>query len=169
MLRLGILSSSAVLAISLMSGGAVAQQKTLKEQIVGTWSLTAWEQTYPDGHKDKAFGTSPKGINSFDSNGRFAVVYLRPDLPKVAANDRVKPSPAEAMAIAKGVIAYYGTYTVNEADKSIILNIEASSYTNQMGQPQKRIVTAIGADEMKYRNPTSTSGGQIEIALKRVK
>jgi hypothetical protein len=88
----------------------------------------------------------------------------------VASNDRVKPTPEEAMAIAKGAIAYYGTYTVNEADKSLTLNLEATTYTNQMGMAsQKRIITAISADELKYQNPTSTSGGQIQVALKRVK
>ena len=62
----------------------------------------------------QAFGANPKGINTFDANGRFTVVFIRPDLPKVASNDRVRLTPEEAMAIAKGVIAYYGTYTVGD-------------------------------------------------------
>jgi hypothetical protein len=169
--RRNIFSLSAISAVGLamLPGSADAQQKALKEQIVGTWSVVSWEQTLPDGHKDQAFGASPNGINSFDSSGRFSLIILRRDLPKVAANDRMKPTPEEALAIAKGAIAYFGTYSVDEADKSISLNLEGTSYANQLGLPQRRIVPIISADELKYRNPTSTSGGQIEVSLKRVK
>ena len=163
------LSAISALGLAMLPGSADAQQKTLKEQIVGAWSVVSWEQTRPDGHKDQAFGASPNGINSFDSSGRFSLIILRRDLPKVAANDRMKPTPEEALAIAKGAIAYFGTYTVDEADKSISLNLEGTSYANQLELPQRRIVTTISADELKYRNPTSASGGQIEVALKRVK
>jgi hypothetical protein len=158
------------LAVALLPGAAVAQQKSLKDQLVGSWAVTSWQQTYPDGRQDQAFGTNPGGIHIFEANGRFAVIFMRPDLPKIASNDRVKPTADEAMAIAKGVIAYYGTYTVNEADKSVALNLEATTYTNQMATPsQKRIVTSVSADELKYQNPTSTSGGKIEVAFKRIK
>jgi hypothetical protein len=169
--RRNILSLSVISAVglALLPGSAIAQQKTLKEQIVGSWSLASWELTYPDGRKDQAFGANPKGINTFEPGGRFTLIFLRPDLPKLASNDRVKPTPEEALAVAKGVIAYYGTYTVNEAEKSISLNLEGTSYSNQIGLAQKRIVTTISADELKYRNPASTTGGQIEVAFKRIK
>jgi hypothetical protein len=164
------LGACAFIAISAaMVGSAASQQKSLKDQLVGTWTLASWEQTYPDGRKDQAFGSTPKGIHTFSADGRFVVVFLRPDLPKVASNDRVKPTPEEAMAIAKGAIAYYGTYTVSEADKSVTLNLEGTSYSNQIGLPQKRVITSITADELSYENPRSTSGGQIRVALKRAK
>lgn len=160
----------AFIAISAaMVGSAVSQQKPLKDQLVGTWTLASWEQTYPDGRKDQAFGSNPKGIHTFSADGRFALVFLRPDLPKLASNDRVTPTPEEAMAVAKGAIAYYGTYAVSEADKTITLNIEGTSYPNQIGLPQKRIVTSISDDALSYENPRSTSGGQIRVGLKRAK
>ena len=163
------LSAVAAVGFALLPGSAFSQQKSLKDQLVGTWSLTAWEQTYKDGHKDQAFGAHPKGIQTFEPNGRFTLVFLKPDLPKVASNDRVTPTPEEAMAIAKGAIAYYGTYTVDEASKTVTLSLEGTTFSNQNGVPQKRVVTAISADELKYRNPTSASGGVIEVAFKRLK
>jgi hypothetical protein len=157
------------ISAAMVSSSAVSQQKSLKDQLVGTWTLASWEQTYPDGRKDQAFGSNPKGIHTFSADGRFVVVFLRPDLPKIASNDRVKPTPEEAMAVAKGAIAYYGTYTVSEADKSVTLNIEGTSYSNQMGLPAKRVITSISADDLSYENPRSTSGGQIRVGLKRAK
>jgi hypothetical protein len=161
------LSAATAFGLTLISSSAIAQQKSLKDQLVGTWMLSSWEQTYPDGRKDQAFGSAPKGIHSFSPDGRFALIFLRPDIPKVASNDRVRPTTKEAMAIAKGAIAYYGTYSVNEADKTIALNLEGTSYSNQIGLPQKRIITLISASELKYENPRSTSGGQIRVGLKR--
>jgi hypothetical protein len=163
------LYTAAVFGLALLPGSAFSQQKSLKDQLVGTWSLTAWEQTYKGGNKDQAFGAKPKGVQTFEPNGRFTLVFLSPDLPKVASNDRVKPSPDEAMAIAKGAIAYYGTYTVDEGSKTVTLDLEGTTFSNQIGVPQKRVVTAISADELKYQNPTSASGGVIEVAFKRLK
>jgi hypothetical protein len=163
------LSAIAALALAFLPSNAIAQQKPLKEQIVGTWTLASWEQTYPDGRKDQAFGTPPKGVNMFGADGRFTLIFLRPDLPKVASNDRVKQTPQESQAISLGSIAYYGTYTVNEQEKSLDLKLDGTTFTNQLGMPQKRMVTLINNDELRYRNPTATSGGSIEVALKRAK
>ena len=79
------------------------------------------------------------------------------------------PTPDESKAIVSGAISYYGTYTVDEASKVVTMKIEASSFPNQLGMDQKRLVTSITADELKYQNPTALSGGQIRVALKRAK
>ncbi len=39
-------------------------------------------------------------------------------------------------AAAQGVLSYFGTYTVNEADKSFTMQIERSSFPNQVGTIQ---------------------------------
>ena len=167
---------TAVLAVFAFTATAVAiqqpalgQQKTIKEQIVGTWTVTSFERTYPDGRKDQDFGPTPKGVQTFDANGHFTLILLRPDLPKVASNDRLKQTPEESQAIATGSIAYYGTYTANEQEKSLDLKLNGTTYTNQLGQPAKRIITLITADELRYRNPTSSSGTTLEVVWKREK
>jgi Lipocalin-like domain len=169
MKRLGIMFAVSAFALAILPGSAVSQQKGLKDQIVGTWTLVSWEATRKDGTKNQRFGTNPKGVNTYDANGNFSLIIMRPDLPKIAAGDPEKPTPEEAQAIAKGAIAYYGTYTVNESDKTVSLKIGATTLVNQIGMEQKRVITSISADEMKYRNPTSTTGGQIELVWKRAK
>jgi hypothetical protein len=157
-------------ALALLPSSAISQPKSLKDQIVGSWSLVSWEQTLKDSSKNHRFGSNPKGINTFDANGNFTLIIMRPDLPKIAAGDPEKPTAEEAQAITKGAIAYYGTYTVNEADKTINLKLAGTTLVNQMGLDQKRVVTSISGTEMKYRNPTSVMGGaQIELAWKRAK
>jgi hypothetical protein len=164
------LSIAAALGIALLPSHAVAQQKTLKEQLVGTWTLVSWEQATPDGTKRQDFGPNPKGITTFDASGHVVTMYARPDLPKIASTDRIKVSPQEAQAINVGSLAYFGTYTVDEASKTITLQMESSTYPNQLSVPQKRVVTMLTAEELKFTNPTPTAGtGQINIAYKRAK
>ena len=114
-------------------------------------------------------GANPKGVNVFTADGRFFVMFARPDLPKIASNNPMTPTPDEAKALAQGTISYFGTYTVDEAKKTITFQIESTSYPNQLGIAQERVVSSLTADELKYSNPTTTTGGKIEVALKRAK
>ncbi len=69
----------------------------------------------------------------------------------------------------QGGIATFGRYTINEADHTLVLNIERSSYPNWNGTEQKRPL-AITADELKYVVPTASGGGgRGEVVLNRVK
>ena len=127
----------------------------------------SWEQTLKDGTKNRRFGNDAKGVNTFGADGHFTLIIMRPDLPKISSGNPEKPTPEEAEAIARGSIAYFGTYTVDEASKTVSEKIEASTLVNQLAMEQKRVITAIGADEMKYRNPVSVLGGNIDLAWKR--
>jgi hypothetical protein len=58
---------------------------------------------------------------------------------------------------------------VNEVDKTAGTRLDATMLPNQLGMKQKRVITSISAHEMKYRNPTSVNGGQIELVWKRAR
>jgi hypothetical protein len=171
--RCGILNKSAITALGLfvLSGSAIAQTKSLKDQLVATWTLTSWEQVFKDGTKRQDFGPNPKGVASFDASGHFFFMFAKPDLPKIAATDRTKVTPQEAQAINLGSIAYFGAYTVDEASKTIALQLESSTYPNQLSVPQKRVITALTADELKLTNATTTAGdgSTINFVFKRAK
>jgi len=163
------IAAVAALGLTLVPSVLVAQQKPLKDQIVGTWTLVSWVQTLKDGSKNLRFGNDPKGINTFTPDGHFTLIIMRPDLPKISSGNPEKPTPAEAQALVSGSIAYFGTYTVDEASKTIHEHLDATTLVNQLALPQDRVVTAITDDEMKYRNPVSVLGGNIELVWKRAK
>jgi len=75
--RWKILAMSAIsaLGLALLPGSAIAQQKSIKEQIAGTWTFVSALDVYPDGRKNDRWGTNPKGIFIFDGNGRFAPIH----------------------------------------------------------------------------------------------
>jgi len=89
-----------------MADGALAQQKTIKDQLVGTWVLVAVTAERADGSKGEPFGPNPKGTIIFTGDGPFSLVQLRAELPRIAANDRAKATAEEAQAIVDGSIAY---------------------------------------------------------------
>jgi Lipocalin-like domain len=167
--RRHILSLSMItgLGLALLPGSALAQQKSLKEQLVGTWTVVSWEQVHKDGTKFHRFGTNPKGVNVFDANGRFFVMFARPDLPTFASSSPMKTTPEENKAVMEGTIAYFGTYTVDEPSKIVTLRVEASSFPNQVGSEQKRSIESLTASELKLSNTTALTGGQINYVMKR--
>jgi Lipocalin-like domain len=171
MKRRNVLSISAVtvLGLALLPASAVSQQKSIKDQLVGTWTMVSWEQDVPNGPKFQRFGANPKGFTIFDANGRFFMMFARPDLPKIASKNPSNPTPEEAKAIVAGAIGYFGTYIVDEGTKVVTLRVEASSFPNQLESDQKRTITSLTGDELKYQNATALSGGQIYYVFKRAK
>jgi hypothetical protein len=156
---------TAVLMLILVVGNALAQKGSLREQIVGTWIHVSTTVTAPDGKKTDRPG---QGVLIYAPDGYFAFVNVANNLPKLAANNRDNASAEEARAIVAGSIAYYGTYTVDEATKTIIPKVEGSTFPNMVGTDQSRVVTSITADEMRFINPKAPAG-VLEIVWKRAK
>ena len=168
--RRHILSLSVITALGLafLPGSALAQQKSLKEQLVGTWTVVSWDQVNKDGSKFQRFGANPKGVNVFDANGRFFLMVASADNSKIASKDPSRKTNSEEFGgLIVESIAYYGTYTVNEAERVAILHLEASTFPNQTGTDQKRTITALTADELKYSHPALMSGVQVHQVWKR--
>jgi hypothetical protein len=154
-------------AVGLSASDVLAQQALLKEQLVGTWLLVSSDQVRPDGSKLKQFGANPKGINVFDANGRFFVMIASADNSQIAARDSAKANSEEIGGLIAESIAYYGTYTVNEAEKVVLFHLDASTFPNQIGTDQKRIITSLTANELKYTSPAAMSGVQVHQVWKR--
>jgi hypothetical protein len=167
MKRRSILSLFAITALGLavLPGSAFSQQKSLKEQLVGTWAFVSSTGKLADG--SPVWGPNPQGRLSFEANGRVSTIIVRSDLTKYASNNRMQSTPAEDKATVQGAIAYFGTYTVNEADRSYINHVEGSSYPNWNGADLKQVVESISADELKIRNPAPSYGGPATLLTYR--
>ncbi len=156
--RLLQVAGLAFLGLGLIPQLALAQQKTLREQLVGMWELVGAENTGADGTKSLPFGPNPKGIAVLDGNGRFVILNMTSTLPKVASNNRATATPEENKAIVSGSLGLYGTWTANEAAKELAYRIEASTFSNWVGQEHKRPVLSVTADEISWANPASSVG-----------
>ena len=77
-------STIGISAMTALPSGGVSQQKSMKEQLVGTWSLVSFELVRPDGSKQSTFGANPKGIAFFDAAGHYIITVMRSDRTKYA-------------------------------------------------------------------------------------
>jgi hypothetical protein len=151
-----------------LSGAAFAQQKTAKEQIVGAWTLLAVTSEMDDGKKGEPFGSSPVGVIIFSNEGHFSLFQSRAEIPKIAANDRAKATPEEAQIIVASSIAYYGTYSIDENTNVMLVNLAASTYANVAAIPnQKRTITLLTSEELKFDNPRTPNGMTLRTTWKR--
>ena len=148
----------AVLVLVSAGGQAVAQQKSLRDQIVGTWTFVVAEVVAPDGKKSFPFGETPKGILIFTADGQFAQVHVASDVPKIASNNRLIGTPEEYAAIMRRSISLFGSYTVNEVKKTVTFKIVSSTYPNFAGEAQERSIDKLTADEFVNTNHNVAGG-----------
>jgi len=159
-----------VLTLAFTTAAAVGQQKTIKQQLVGTWIFVRTEATQADGKKLLPFGPTPKGSLIFSEDGHFAHLQVADGLPKFASNSRVTGTAEENKAVIQGSIALSGTYTVDEAVKAFTRRIEGTTFPNWVGEEQKLKIDSLTADELIYSNLAGSIAGATTLNIwKRAK
>lgn len=156
-----------LLGMAISYTDVAAQTGTLKEQVVGTWAYVSVDTVRPDGSRKPMYGTNPQGLAVFDGSGHYILMTSRADIAKFASANRTEGTPEENKAVVQGMISHFGTYTVNEADKTITFHVATSSFPNWNGVEQKRPFT-INGDQLKWMTPAS-SGGTAEVVLRRLR
>jgi len=144
-----------------------ANAQSLKDQVTGTWMLMSAEMVRSDGTRVNMFGSQPRGVLVLSADGTYVTINTRSDVPRIAAGNRDKATEEEAKAITQGTLAYYGTYTVDEQKKMLMVNVKGSTFANQTDTKQTRVITSITPTEMTFTNPAATSGGTLELRFKR--
>ncbi len=163
------LSAITALGLALLPGAAVAQQKTLKEQLTGTWIVVSIDQTASDGKKEQLYGPNPKGIAVYDASGQYVQIFVHPNVPKFKVNNRLQGTPEENTAAVRGTTASFGIWTVDEASKTISVRNVGGMFPNSAGTDSKRIVASVTADELKLSNPVTASGMRSDQVFRRAK
>jgi len=139
------LSLLVILAMMLGATPASARKKSLKEALVGHWQLVSVSV-----NSRTPYGDNPHGSLFFDDAGHFSVIVI---------------SDGNARSL-----AYFGTYTVNAAEKSMDIHIEDSAgggTPNAGGRDLKRLFTLNG-DELSVENELATGeAGGVKLTWKR--
>ena len=162
MSRLSTLTMSSITLLCLGATFPAAAESSLKQQLVGSWSLVQNCEEFQDGKKNcSPLGPNLKGLLMFDANS-FSFQMIGGDRTKTS-DPRTPVGP---------LVVYFGTYSTSDTDKTLTYHIERSSWPNFEGQDQKRIVT-INGDEMSYKAqaPISSPQGPFvpNLEFKRIK
>jgi Lipocalin-like domain len=133
-----------MLAVALASspGSTFAQQKSLKEQLVGV-TLVSCDATQP-----YCADTNPNGILILDASERYTVGIAAQGRPKFSTFNRLEARAEEYKAVAIGFMATFGTWSVNEADKTLTFHHEGALVPNFEGADLKYTFSLSG-DELK--------------------
>jgi hypothetical protein len=164
--RTPLLTGMTFFALTLLPGSIVAQQGTLKEQLVGAWTIVSWQDTAPNGTKREI--ASPNGVLIFDASGRYAQVIARSDRPKFKS-----PGQPTAEELAGATDDYFaanaGTWRVSEAEKLLIQRFEAALRPDNEDTLVRSGISLSG-DELRLTSvrPLPT-GARIDVIYRRAK
>jgi len=156
-------------SVLLGSSEPSAQQSSLKDQITGTWLLVSNDNIAPNGQRRQLFGPNPKGMVILHGNGHFTQIYLRPDRPKFKASSRLRGTPEEIKSAWDGMVALFGTWSTNDADRTILMRIQGHSFPNSEGRESKRTISALTSDQLAWFTIAPAAGGRSESIFRRIK
>ena|SRR5579872_1159706 len=171
MVRAYIACLSAAVAAAIFTAPqlAVSQQPSLKQQLVGTWTLVSIIATDKAGNKSDRRGPNPKGLLIFEPTGYYSILTARASIPNFTVDNVTQGTPEEYKAAMLGMIANVGKWSVDETTKVITTYVEAGSFPNLNGHTQTRVISSLTADELKYVNGTSVSATSDEATWRRAK
>ncbi|NRD48270.1 lipocalin-like domain-containing protein [Corallococcus exiguus] len=147
-----------LLAVFLISREADAREKSLADQLVGTWTLVLVDNVLPDGRRVQLYGAEPQGLLLFDGQGRYSLHIFRAGRARFASSDKNQGTPEENQSTVRGTNSHFGRYSVNEKERTLTFHIDHASFPNWEGTEQRRTFTLTG-DELKYIVPAPTTGG----------
>jgi hypothetical protein len=157
-----------LLGTAFPTSNAIAQQKSVKERLIGTWTFVSAVNTRPDGTKFDPWGKETQGVQMFDNTGHFSWQIIQTNIPKLTSNNRREGTADEFKAVAQGAFSYFGTYSLDDSGKTLTQHIEASSFPNYNGTKRTWGI-ALAGDELTMSGQAAASGGTNELKWKRVK
>jgi hypothetical protein len=108
------------------------------ERLLGAWRVVSFEYRFDDGTTSEPFGPDPEGLLVYDETGYMTAQIMRRDRPRIATGDRRRGTRDELHAAVEGYIAYFGTYEVEEATKSVVHRELGDLFPNAVATKQVR-------------------------------
>jgi Lipocalin-like domain len=119
------------------------------ESLVGTWKLLSAQTIKTNGARVNLFGQHPSGFLTYTAEGRMFAIITTEGRKRYQVADRFQMAVPEQAEAFSTVLAYAGTYAVENG--RIIHHVEASSFENWVNTDQIRLL------KLKSRRLTLTS------------
>ena len=121
-----------------MQSQSKESQQTVRDKIVGTWTLVSTEERLRDGttRPYPDLGSNASGYLMYSNDGHMCAMLMKPSRPKW--NDDIYPSDAEKLTAGSGFTAYCGAYSIDEKVHVITHHPELSYSPNFIGTDQPR-------------------------------
>ena len=126
--------------LALVCIAAPASAQGLKDQVIGSWTLSSGTENFADGKKLTPWAT---GNLILAASGHFSYFLIGTERAKASPSVRAPAGPA---------VAYYGSYTVDEAASVITLKTE-SGVTPVFDGTARPVKFSIKADTLTLTSP----------------
>ncbi|HTS37713.1 MAG TPA: lipocalin-like domain-containing protein [Candidatus Solibacter sp.] len=120
-----------------------------RQRFVGAWKLISVETIKANGEVIYPFyGKKPEGLLAYDASGWMTVQIVsdpRPSVPKTDSREGFMAAPpGEKLTAVEGYYAYYGTWTADAGNQTVIHHIVQSLYPGERGEDGTRHVVFEG-------------------------
>jgi hypothetical protein len=116
-----------------------------RDQFIGVYRLVSFETRLDDGRVEYPYGKRPAGRITYDKAGRMSAQLMNPDRPNPASlSDPQKrsayqtASAEDLRSILNGFIAYYGTYDIDAATRTVTHHVQSCLYPSWVGTDLQR-------------------------------
>jgi hypothetical protein len=132
------LSTMALLGFSwsVASHTALSEAPSLRDSLIGTWTITAVKNQYADGTTRTVFGGGVTGRYVFGRDGLFSETIIGEPRSDLTSSDPRRPDAY--------VVVNLGHYTVDEASRTISYKIDRAAYSPRNGSERSLVATVQG-------------------------
>ena len=131
----------------------------LVDKFIGTWKLISGEFRSSNGKISYPWGEELEGQLIYTADGNMAAQIMDPDRPDFAAKDHMNGTDEEIRTAFEGYQAYYGTYTLNEKERTITHYVKGSIFPNLIGHKLKRFYK-FSDNRLTLSTPSMRMGGE---------
>ncbi|KQU13080.1 hypothetical protein ASG65_12080 [Bacillus sp. Leaf13] len=118
--------------------------KSMREQVIGTWSLVSYETQDADGHVIYPLGKDAKGFIMYNPDGYMSAQLMASGRPAYQSGDLHSGTLEEMATAAHGYLAYSGQFEVDEENHQLIHHMDVSLNPTWLNQAQPRIAKIEG-------------------------
>ncbi len=129
---------------------------TLKEQLIGVWSLESYQSEDQEGNVVYPFGEDAMGFIMYHPDGYMSAQLSKQGRAPYASGDIHVGTTEEMANAAVGYMAYCGKFEVNEETGVVTHHMEVSMNPTWEGQQQPRL-GKIESDVLKIMNGLNES------------
>jgi hypothetical protein len=116
-------------------------EASVRKRLIGVWKLSSISiEVLVDGNVLYPYGEHPIGLLTYDEAGRISAQIMQPGRQSSVSDPAAisRASADELRQIAEGYIGYYGSFTIDEENRTVIHHVEACTLPAWVGTDQKR-------------------------------
>ncbi len=146
-----------VIAVATVTGAEASD----RDKLVGSWDLVSLENRGANGQTFHPLGDDPIGRFTYTPDGKMHAQLMRGDRKPFKTADLYSGTAEEKTAAYDSYIAYYGSYTVDEAAHTLTNHVVGSLFPNWVGGDQMRFYAVKGDELVLSTKPFHAQGTEV--------